>query len=224
MHDKRLIIFDCDGVLVDSEMIISKHLVTALSQYDYHISVEEWLKRFLGKTDKYIYQEINDDLKAMRLTENIVLNIQKEVNEKLQRELQAVRGMHEILERLRANKEEICVASSGTLEKVNTSLSVTKLKQFFSKEQIFSAHSVEHGKPAPDLFLLAAKQMGSIAKNCLVIEDTIPGIEAAKNAKMKVVGFLGGSHASYSWYANNIKACKIPTVADAQELASLLHV
>jgi beta-phosphoglucomutase-like phosphatase (HAD superfamily) len=115
-----------------------------------------------------------------------------------------------------------CVASGSRRERVIRSLEITHQMKYFDEKTIFTAQQVERGKPAPDLFLFAAKQMGVSPQDCLVIEDSCAGIEAAQQAGMSVIGFLGGEHAKFEWYQEPIKVFGIPIAHTADELWALL--
>ncbi len=220
---KKLIIFDCDGVLVDSELIVGRFLVEYLKKFHYEISVEEWIKRFLGQTVEKIYAEINVEFTNPPFTQNAIKLIQEQLYKHLYENLLAIEGIKDLLERLQKIGQPFCVASSGTTEKILRSLRVTGLKKYFPDEHIFSAQLVKHGKPSPDIFLLAAKKMAFEPQSCLVIEDSISGIKAAQSAGMSVVAFLGGSHAKYDWYIKNIESYAVPIVDDVDELLNYLN-
>ena len=115
-----------------------------------------------------------------------------------------------------------CIASGSRRERVIRSLEITNQMKYFDEHSIFTAQQVEKGKPAPDLFLFAAKQMGISPKDCLVIEDSVAGIQAAQAACMPVIGFLGGSHAGFGWYQAPVKAFGIPIAHNPHELNDLI--
>ncbi len=161
-------------------------------------------------------------METIRFTPDIIEHIQNQIHLALHSEVSAVKGMTESLDAIRRMGENICIASSGTIEKIDKSLAVTGLKKYFLDANIFSAQSVKNGKPAPDLFLFAAQQMGYKPSDCIVIEDSLAGIKAANSAGMDVVGFLGGSHAKYQWYEYDMKAYNIPIVKDSDELLKFL--
>jgi beta-phosphoglucomutase-like phosphatase (HAD superfamily) len=102
------------------------------------------------------------------------------------------------------------------------SLRVTAQNHFFDDEHIFTSAQVKHAKPAPDLFLFAAERMGYKPEDCLVIEDSIAGIQAARAAQMLVIGFLGGSHANFDWYKERILNQRVPVIHHAHELLSII--
>jgi HAD superfamily hydrolase (TIGR01509 family) len=219
---KKCVIFDCDGVLVDSEMITTVHAIKHLARLGYHISPEESIKRFTGKSAKAVMQEIMDE-SGLRLTLEMLETIQREVHQVLHTEVQAIEGMPDLL-RLLQKTNDICVASSGIPEKIKGSLQVSKLRPYFANHHIFSAVQVKRGKPAPDIFLFAAQQMGYDPKDCIVVEDSPAGVEAALAAKMRVIGFLAGSHAQYDWYQQRLQAYNIPIAHDSEALLTFLRV
>ncbi|MDB6081407.1 MAG: hypothetical protein JWO53_679, partial [Chlamydiia bacterium] len=115
-----------------------------------------------------------------------------------------------------------CVASSSPRDRVIRSLELTDQMKYFTEDSIFTSQQVAKGKPAPDLFLLAAKQMGYGPKDCIVIEDSFVGIEAARSAGMSIIGFLGGSHARYEWYEKKMQEYGIPIAKNCTELLQTL--
>jgi HAD superfamily hydrolase (TIGR01509 family) len=195
---KKLIIFDCDGVLVDSEVIAGQTSVDFFRKYGYIISLEECIRKMTGlnlqSTHELILKESGIDM-PVELIESKVL-------EALEQGVYAL--MLPVLSSSLLHDNDICVASNSKRERVLMTLRVSKLLDFFKVEHIFTSSQVKTGKPAPDLFLFAANQMGYHPKDCLVIEDSISGIRAAKAASMKVIGFLGGSHATFPWYQQRI--------------------
>ena len=217
---KKLIIFDCDGVLVDSEMIAHQVGIEALARINYSITIEESVKRFTGLSGinerKIIFEESGIDLPEDFFSKTCQPQILKAFEAELKPLLQGV------LCALDQQNISRCVASSSPRERVIRALEITGQKRFFTDEVIFTAQQVQKGKPAPDLFLFAAEQMGYLPKDCLVIEDSPAGIEAALAANMQVIGFLGGSHAQYTWYQEKIKHYQIPVVHNAQTLRDLL--
>jgi len=216
----KCIIFDCDGVLVDSEIITTKYFIKHLSDIGFQISIEDAIKRFTGISDKMVYEIISKETGIIFTPEQID-HIQNQVHHSLHAEVLAITGMDELLATLEKSNKKICVASSGTLNKINKSLTVTGLIKYFHAENIFSVQHVHKGKPAPDLFLFAANKMGYDPKDCIVVEDSLAGIEAAIAANMRAIGFLGGSHAHYDWYKLKMSAYNIPIAQNSVELFKL---
>lgn len=204
---KKLIIFDCDGVLVDSEIIGSRVYAEMLTNFGYPISTEESIKKFTGLDDQAARDIVFRET-GIELPENLSQQFREILLSVLEPELKPL--MFNILNNQVFGDLKKCVASNSPREHVLNALMTTKQNHFFEDSHIFTSSQVKNGKPAPDLFLFAAKQMGVLPENCLVIEDSIAGIQAACSAEMRVVGFLGGSHAKFDWYQEKIKNQNIP--------------
>lgn len=186
-----LIIFDCDGVLVDSELLASEVLSEELAEHGVDVTPRECRERFTGASLLRV-KEMVFQASGIELPTDFEQRVRRKDRDVFEERLQMMPDMDETLNMLTT---PFCIASSGRLEKINHSLELTGLDKFFPSEHCFSAEMVEHGKPAPDLFLHAAKQMNVDPKRCLVIEDSPLGIKGAKEAQMGVFGFAGGSHA-----------------------------
>ena len=184
-----LIIFDCDGVLVDSEVISCRAHAQTLTRHGYPITADEVLERFLGRSMRQATLEVEAEL-GRRLPDDFSSQTYTEIFRLFATSLEATPHIAEALEEIAL---PVCVASSGPPEKISASLNRVGLYDRFAPH-IFSAVQVRHGKPAPDLFLFAAEQMQTAPARCLVIEDSIAGIEGAIAAGMPVLGFHGGSH------------------------------
>ncbi|WP_131784090.1 HAD family hydrolase [Legionella gresilensis] len=217
----KLIICDCDGVLVDSEILAHRGDIELLRSMGYSISIEESIRRFTGINTK--------DFRKIILAE-VDISISDDFFEQRKRELIKSFELHlkpliePVLIKLTTEKIKKCVASSSSKERVIKSLQLTDQFKFFSESSIFVSDQVQRGKPKPDLFIFAAKQMGCAPENCIVIEDSVPGIKAAMAAKMNVIGFLGGEHAQYNWYRQHIEGYKIPIANNNEELWQWLKV
>ncbi len=186
----ELVIFDCDGVLVDSEPISLTVLVEALAAAGVAMSEAEAHARFLGRSLNSTSEILHDEY-GLAIDAAFLESMRKVLYERFRTELQPIDGIAETVDRLGIAH---CVASSSQPERIRLSLSVTGLIDKF-EPNIFSASMVLRGKPAPDLFLHASAAMGVEPGFCLVVEDSPAGIEAAKSAGMRVVAFTGGSHA-----------------------------
>ncbi|WP_027681774.1 HAD family hydrolase [Rhizobium leguminosarum] len=185
----ELLIFDCDGVLVDSELIATTVHIEALAKCGYIISAEEYNDRFVGMTDQQSYSVIEAE-RGLRLPEDHHECVMAEIANRYASDLRATSGVQQALEAIDLKK---CVASNSDTAKLCLALIVTDLHNFFWPH-VFSASQVARGKPAPDLFLFAAQKMNTPAGSCLVIEDSVAGTQAAVAAGMTVIGFVGGSH------------------------------
>jgi HAD superfamily hydrolase (TIGR01509 family) len=184
-----LIIFDCDGVLVDSEVISCRAHAETLTRHGYPITADQVFDRFLGHSMRKATLEIEAEL-GRPLPDDFHTQVYAEIFRLFAVSLQAT---PHIGEALAAIMLPVCVASSGPPEKISTSLNHVGLYDRFAPH-IFSAVQVKNGKPAPDLFLFAAGQMQASPARCLVIEDSVAGVTAGCAAGMTVLGFHGGSH------------------------------
>ncbi|CCB87385.1 putative uncharacterized protein [Parachlamydia acanthamoebae UV-7] len=211
----KLVIFDCDGVLVDSEMIANRIDAEALTAIGYPITAEESIKQFVGMSTKSVCEKILNE-SGCQISPHFFSEQQTAVLEAFKIELCSL--IEPVLEFLTAQSIMRCVASSSSKERIFRSLEITDQIRFFETKAIFSSQQVSRGKPAPDLFLLAANQMGCAPAECLVIEDSSAGIQAALTAGMDVVGFMGGSHAGYDWYQQKVIPYDIPMVYHQNEL------
>lgn len=184
---KSLVIFDCDGVLVDSEIIastvFSEHLVSAGFSY----TKQQCLARFTGLSLASCKALIERE-SAAPLPENFFLQLQTETFARFSGELEPVQGVVDVLGFLREQQWPCCVASSGSHDKMALTLGKTGLHQYFGG-RVFSASEVQRGKPAPDLFLHAARVQGYHPAHCIVIEDSSHGVTAALAAGMQVCAF-----------------------------------
>ena len=184
-----LVIFDCDGVLVDSEVISCRAHAEVLTRHGYPITSEQVFDRFLGRSTRQAHLEVEAEL-GRSLPDDFHKHLQDELFRSFEATLEAMPGIDQALD---AIAQPICVASSGSQERMRASLGGVGLYDRFAPN-IFSATQVANGKPAPDLFLFAAARMTTPPERCLVIEDSVPGITGARAAGMTVFGFHGGSH------------------------------
>jgi HAD superfamily hydrolase (TIGR01509 family) len=184
-----LVIFDCDGVLVDSEVISCRAHAETLTRHGYPITEEQVLHRFLGVSDREARQTIEREI-GRPLPSDFEAQVKQATLKFYAGDLKAIAGVAAAIAAIDLPK---CVASSGTPEKIRHGLECAGLYEQLTPH-IFSATQVKRGKPAPDLFLFAAYQMRAAPKRCLVIEDSVPGVTGALAAGMTVLGFHGGSH------------------------------
>jgi D-ribulokinase len=187
----EVVIFDCDGVLVDSEVIALAVTRRRLGEAGLRLTDEETRERFLGLRLDSVVRRVETELGAP-LPKEFPDDLSREILATFARELKGVAGVRQAVAGLRAR---VCVASSSAPERLSFALRVTGYEALFAPN-IFSAAEVAQGKPSPDLFLFAARAMGAAPKDCLVIEDSVAGVAAARAAGMRVFGFVGGSHFS----------------------------
>jgi len=185
-----LVIFDCDGVLMDSEVITSRIEYQSLRSFGCLLSMEDYLDRSLGVTEEDLLWETIASEWDVSLPEDFGVRLRAEVCEALADELLPIKGVKKVLA---AMPYQYCVASGATPKRLEFTLSVTGLADRFTG-RCFSGTLVSRGKPAPDVFLLAAKKMGYEPRDCIVVEDSINGVRAAVSAGMNVLGFIGASH------------------------------
>ncbi|WP_370981096.1 HAD family hydrolase [Agaribacterium sp. ZY112] len=183
-----LIIFDCDGVLVDSEQLAAKVFSDTLADYQFCLSADECLSRFKGWTLEACYQWLVPQFGGA-LPDGFDEAIKANTREVFARELKAVNDVESVLQQLQKRNRSFCVASNGGLKKIDNSLSVCGLAQYFPVPVRFSAEQVSQGKPSPELFLKAAEAIGVPPRFCWVVEDSLAGCQAAKAAAMNLVFF-----------------------------------
>jgi HAD superfamily hydrolase (TIGR01509 family) len=181
----RHVIFDCDGVLVDSEPLSNRALAETLTAMGVPMTTEESVRRFMGRSWATVEAYLPGELPGLRE------RYRERMFAAFAAELRAVPGVEAVLDGLDATGVPVCVASSGDPEKIGFTLGHTGLLPRF-EGRIFSAVEVEHGKPAPDLFLHAAERMGWPPAETTVVEDSAPGVEAGRAAGMRVLGYAGG--------------------------------
>ena len=181
---KKLVIFDCDGVLVDSEPLANHALVDCLSDLRVEMSVDEALKSFKGR-------KLAECLLEIEKTKNVILpgNFEKMLRDRMGDYFESkLRPISGVAEAIKGVKQLKCVASNGPLEKTKRNLEIVGLISHFG-ENIYSAYTIQKWKPEPDLFLHACKDMGSDPVNCIIIEDSELGIQAAVAGGFKVLAF-----------------------------------
>tara|TARA_B110000438_G_scaffold31553_1_gene31079 strand:+ start:11056 stop:11694 length:639 start_codon:yes stop_codon:yes gene_type:complete len=181
----KCILFDCDGTLVDSENITNRVIAKMAGELGINMTLQDAQKRFGGKTlDAVIYSM--KELSGKDIPSDWLPRLVENVSRAYGTELKPMEGVKELLDNIEI---PMCVASNGKPNHVKSSLILTGLIDYFN-EQIFTASEVERPKPAPDLFLYAAKKMGFKPNDCIVIEDSIPGVTAAIKADIKVYGLV----------------------------------
>jgi HAD superfamily hydrolase (TIGR01509 family) len=186
--DRRLIIFDCDGVLVDSEGISNAVLAQALRTLGLDISAQEAHDRYRGMFLSEIRADAERRLGAP-LPPDFMETFERDREDAFRASLRPVSGAAEAVREVKALGFEVCVASQGKLSKTELTLTLTGLRDLFGDAAVFSAHSVKRGKPAPDLFLYAAATMGCAPERCVVVEDTMIGVRAALAAGMRAIAY-----------------------------------
>jgi HAD superfamily hydrolase (TIGR01509 family) len=183
-----LVIFDCDGVLIDSELLSVQADRECLAQHGIDISAEEILDRYTGISMAGMLSDL--ETRYGRLPPDFANRHAERLRRLFEAGLRAIPGVTATLDSLAC---KTCVASSSTPERLHHALSLVGLFDRFDPN-VFSVSMVAHGKPAPDLFLYAADRMGVRPQRCVVVEDSLPGVAAAVAAGMTAIGFTGGGH------------------------------
>lgn len=188
-----LIIFDCDGTLVDSEYLNNKVTADVLTEYGLTgYTAETCMRDFAGRDWKSI-KSIIDEKENIDLPRYVIENYIKNVQEQMPDFLKPIDGAVEFVHKI-SSQYKICIGSNGERGNVTTSLGLMGFNPYFNDDNIFTKIQVEKAKPAPDLFLFAANQMGVDPSKCLVLEDSASGATAGVAAGMDVIGFTGVSH------------------------------
>lgn len=214
----ELIIFDCDGVLIDSEGISSRVETEELRRCGCEITVETYLEGALGiAEEEEIWARIATE-NGIQLPSGFAETVRGKVTEAFENELVPIPGVKEVLSKL---KTPSCIASSSSPDKLKKCLELTGLTDFFTNT-VFSAAEVSRGKPHPDLFLHAASRMGVDAFRCLVVEDSPAGVQGAKAAKMTVFGFHGATHQIPGLPQKLIASGSAAIFGDMRELPAML--
>ena len=202
----KCIIFDCDGVLIDSEFISARVMIEELAREGIEIDFAHFQKNFLGRG----FVKVAADIRA-KSAQVISADFESRYRGKLMdaftKDLQPMPGIYEVLDRLPL---PCCVATSSSPARVDHSLKLTGLERYFGKN-VFTVSQVKNGKPAPDLFLFAAAQMGMSPSDCLIIEDSETGLAAAMRARIPVWHFTGGSHLKGDLRPHQSRTPQIPT-------------
>jgi HAD superfamily hydrolase (TIGR01509 family) len=214
----ELIIFDCDGVLVDSEVISCRAHAETLTRHGYPITADQVLDRFLGVSDREARMTIEAEL-GRSLPEDFETLMKQAALQYYAEDLQAIPFVSDAIAAIRL---PMCVASSGTPEKIRHGLTCAGLYDQLAPH-IFSATQVARGKPAPDLFLFAAEQMATAPERCLVIEDSVPGVTGARAAGMRVLGYHGGSHCRPGYADKLLAAGVVAAFDDMRKLPALIE-
>jgi HAD superfamily hydrolase (TIGR01509 family) len=185
----QLVIFDCDGVLIDSELISARMLVAELAQLGVAIDLDYVARHFLGRSYPVVMAQIRRDF-HLDLPGDFEARYRERLLASFVTDLRIMPGVHGVLDALAV---PMCVATSSSPQRAEMSLGIVGLGHLVGP-RLFTASMVGRGKPAPDLFLHAAREMGAEPAACLVIEDSLNGLRAAKAAGMLVWRFTGGSH------------------------------
>jgi HAD superfamily hydrolase (TIGR01509 family) len=185
----KCIIFDCDGVLVDSEEISNRVIIEMANNLGAHIDHDYGIEHFYGKSMQYIYDHL-ESIIGSKLPEFFKDEFRNRTFKLFKTDLRPIPGVHELLDKISIT---YCVASNGPLDKMEINLTAAKLIDKF-ENKMFSAYEIGKWKPDPGVFQYAAERMGFEVKDCLVIEDSLVGIQAAKRGGFDVIGYTNKSN------------------------------
>ena len=211
------IFFDCDGVLIDSEVIACRVELDVLGEIGHPITLEEFQHRFVGTSRQFSLRALAEDW-GKPLPGNYEDRVRERLYEAFRAELQAIDGMVDLVGRTGVRS---AVASSSSLHRLGLALALAGYDSLFGN-RVFSAEQVRNGKPAPDLFLFAAARMDVAPEHCVVIEDSPFGVTAARAARMGVIGFTGGAHCRPDHGQKLLEAGADRIAPDATILAAML--
>lgn len=219
MRDKNsLVIFDCDGVLVETEQLANQLLTRLLNEEGLDIDYATCRREFVGTTLEFVQQRA-EALLGRALGSDWPNHVRDETEKVFRAGVDAVPFVREQVELLNEQGMAFCVASSGRISKMQLTLGKSGLLPLL-KDVLFSAEMVGKGKPAPDLFLFAAEEMGVIPHQCVVIEDSVPGVQASVAAGMKVFGYTGDPHTD----SDALKKAGATLFDDMRSLPALLEL
>ena len=190
MKNVKCIIFDCDGILVDSETIANQVLLSMSAPFGLKMTMEEAVKNFNGRRLKNIFEQI-EKLTDKKLPDSFETDFRKQTFEAFKTDLKAVKGVRKFIENLSV---PYCVASSGPVEKITFNLTITGLIQNF-ENRIFSSYEINSWKPDPEIFIHACNQMGFKKEECIVIEDSVAGVIAGVKGGFKVFALANENNA-----------------------------
>jgi HAD superfamily hydrolase (TIGR01509 family) len=186
------VIFDCDGVLVDSEGISMRELARAIAAAGGTLSAQQVAEDYVGISMASILEKVTGHL-GHAPPDGWIEGFVATRAAAFDRELRAVPGALDAVLGVRERGYDVCIASGGAMAKMEQTLRLAGLRGQFADDRIFSATMVAHGKPAPDLFEHAARSCGFATDACVVVEDSLPGVLAARAAGMRVLGFAPGA-------------------------------
>lgn len=212
MSKYKCVIFDCDGVLVDSEIIANTVMVDMANELGANLTLDYAIKTFKGASMQFCMDHIADRI-PQRLPNDFLPRFRQRSFEAFEKNIQPIEGVAEVLENLQM---PFCVASSGPENKIRLNLELTGLLPHF-EDNIFSCFTIRKWKPDPAVFLWAAETMGFKPEECIVIEDSISGVNAAKNGGFDVFGFTKHD------VNNELEGNATLTFNDMSEVLELIH-
>lgn len=218
MSKIKLIIFDFDGVLVDSEYIAAQETIKILAQYGVNLDLETALKKFVGQTSDATAQYLGEKIGHAKVLD---FKVKSKIGNRQAFKEQLV-AFPNVIETLTQLEIPMCIGSNSAYDSLVAKLAITGLNQFFPSDKLYVGEMVAKPKPAPDVYLYAAEQQGIKPSECLVIEDSVHGVHAAIAANMRVIGYFGASHCYTNYDQLLMDAGAITTFKDMSKLSSIL--
>jgi HAD superfamily hydrolase (TIGR01509 family) len=219
-----LVIFDCDGVLINSEEIGVQEEPAFLAQFGLAFTIAEYVEFSSGLTFEATMAKLDARHRAVHgapLPADFPKRVKEFYTGTLYPKIRAIEGVRDVLDMLKARNIPFCVASNSDLPGLNEKLRMTGLHPYFDPH-IYSKDMVAHGKPAPDLFLYAAQDIGFNKGDCIVVEDSVTGVTAGTRAAMTVLGFSGGSHRPVGYPQTLMATGAAEAATDMAEMKILL--
>ena len=215
----KLVIFDFDGVLVDSEYLVAQVRAELLEKYNKNIDLETSLNKFIGLHEDVVNSLIAEQIGEDNLV-NFITDYQTGMLLAIDERLLKINNVDVALAQI---KQPFCIGSNSALGSLKHKIKATGLVKHFNSTSLFVGDMVAKPKPAPDIYLLAAKQYNVKPEHCLVVEDSVAGIKAALAANMQVIGFYGASHC-YEGYQHKLLLAGAKTVfKDMRDLQTILE-
>ena len=215
----ELVIFDCDGTIMDTEMLAAEVEAEHLREYGSTLTAADFARRFSGVSTPRVKEVMEEEL-GRALPEDFVRTVRNRMNERLWREATAMAGIHDVLD---AFDQPRCVCSNAEMKKLEIEMKRGELWDRF-RPYVFSAEDLNLSKkPAPDVFAHAAQEFEVDPSRCLVLEDSIVGVEAARAAGMVTIGFTGGSHAVATTHDDLTEAGAMTVIKRLADLPALIE-
>jgi HAD superfamily hydrolase (TIGR01509 family) len=214
-----LIIYDCDGTLIDSERLVAKVCMAEIHALGLtHWTMDRYFASFVGMPGHVGWKSVADDL-GRSLPYGLNARVDARILELIASELEVIPGVRDAVSAIGGHR---CVASSTPQPHLSDNIRIAGLHDLFG-EHVFSASQVRRAKPAPDVFLFSASQMGHDPRDCLVVEDSVPGVLAARRAGMTVIGFTGAAHDAEAMTGRLLDAGALSVASHMDQLPDLVR-
>ncbi len=217
---KKLVIFDYDGVVVESEALFHKIFIAEMQKYGINATPDDLIQHFAGNS-KTSFSEKTMELYGKAVPDNFQQETIAKTFDYAKDNLEPVKNIQKLLFDLKKNDIDYCIASGGSNDWVKNTLDIVGLRSYFKDEVIFTRETTEKGKPAPDIFNYVADKLGYDKKNCLVVEDSLNGINAGIAANIETIAFLGGQHCSEIYKEKVKQGCDVKIIDDITQVTTI---